>query len=63
MLVMGGREPFRLAVDEQEMLDVFVTLFVVAAALFAVLDRDRGDQGAMRRPWLALCGVSVGLAP
>jgi dolichyl-phosphate-mannose--protein O-mannosyl transferase len=55
------------------MLDVFVTLFVVAAVLFAVLDRDRGRRPhwdrspagwlsrlALGRPWLLLAGVSIG---
>lgn len=54
-------DPLHFVHSRIAMLDVFVTLFVVAAALFAVLDRDRGGEGAVR-PWLALCGISVGLA-
>ncbi len=54
-------DPLHFVHSRIAMLDVFVTLFVVAAALFAVLDRDRGGEGVVR-PWLALCGVSVGLA-
>jgi dolichyl-phosphate-mannose-protein mannosyltransferase len=54
-------DPLHFVQSRLAMLDVFVTLFVVAAALFAVLDRDRGGDGVMR-PWLALCGISVGLA-
>lgn len=57
------------------MLDVFVTLFVIAAVLFAVLDRDRparaewdrtpaGDLSALalHRPWRLLTGVALGAA-
>jgi dolichyl-phosphate-mannose-protein mannosyltransferase len=57
------------------MLDVFVTLFVVAALLFAVLDGDRprlaawdrSPRGwltslALGRPWRLLAGVSIGAA-
>jgi dolichyl-phosphate-mannose-protein mannosyltransferase len=39
-------DPLHFVHSRLAMLDVFVTLFVVAAALFAVLDRDRGGQGA-----------------
>jgi dolichyl-phosphate-mannose--protein O-mannosyl transferase len=57
------------------MLDVFVTLFVVAAVLFAVLDRDRERRPAwdrsppgwlkglaLGRPWRLLAGASIGAA-
>jgi dolichyl-phosphate-mannose-protein mannosyltransferase len=57
------------------MLDVFVTAFVIAAVLFAVLDRDRPEQRAwsrrpagwlsalaLHRPWRLLAGVSLGAA-
>ncbi|MDX6494779.1 MAG: dolichyl-phosphate-mannose-protein mannosyltransferase [Gaiellales bacterium] len=54
-------DPLHFVHSRLALLDVFVTLFVVAATLFAVLDRDRGGEGLFR-PWLALCGVSVGLA-
>jgi dolichyl-phosphate-mannose-protein mannosyltransferase len=54
-------DPLHFVHSRIAMLDVFVTLFVVAAGLFAVLDRDRGGDGVVR-PWLALCGIAVGLA-
>jgi dolichyl-phosphate-mannose-protein mannosyltransferase len=54
-------DPLHFVHSRIAMLDVFVTLFVVAAVLFAVLDRDRGGEGVLR-PWLALSGISVGLA-
>jgi dolichyl-phosphate-mannose-protein mannosyltransferase len=57
------------------MLDVFVTFFVVAAVLFAVLDRDRPVAPAwdrtpagylsllaLDRPWRLLAGVALGAA-
>ena len=57
------------------MLDVFVALFVVAAVLFAVLDRDRMRRApwdrspagwlsrlALGRPWRLLAGASLGAA-
>jgi dolichyl-phosphate-mannose-protein mannosyltransferase len=57
------------------MLDVFVTLFVVAAVMFAVLDRDRERRPrwdrspagwlsrlALGRPWRLLAGASIGAA-
>jgi dolichyl-phosphate-mannose-protein mannosyltransferase len=57
------------------MLDVFVTLFVIAAVLFAVLDRDRPTRAtwdrpppgylsalALHRPWRLLAGVALGAA-
>ncbi|HYM52359.1 MAG TPA: phospholipid carrier-dependent glycosyltransferase [Candidatus Dormibacteraeota bacterium] len=57
------------------MLDAFVTLFVVAAVLFAVLDRDRERRPvwdrsppgwlrglALGRPWQLLAGASIGAA-
>jgi dolichyl-phosphate-mannose--protein O-mannosyl transferase len=57
------------------MLDVFVTLFVIAAVLFAVLDRDRPiappwDRRpagylsllALDRPWRLLAGTALGAA-
>jgi dolichyl-phosphate-mannose-protein mannosyltransferase len=57
------------------MLDVFVTLFVVAAVLFAVFDRDRYRRPAwdlsptgwlsrltLGRPWRLLAGISLGAA-
>src|SRR5688500_5227977 len=57
------------------MLDVFVTLFVIIAILFAVLDRDRPvatpwdrrPEGylsllALDRPWRLLAGVALGAA-
>ncbi len=57
------------------MLDVFVTTLVIAAVLFAVLDRDR-DRGtawdrtprgwaaaiALHRPWRLAAGVALGAA-
>jgi dolichyl-phosphate-mannose-protein mannosyltransferase len=57
------------------MLDAFVTLFVVAAVLFAVYDRDRYRRPAwdrsppgwlwrltLGRPWRLLAGLSLGAA-
>jgi dolichyl-phosphate-mannose--protein O-mannosyl transferase len=57
------------------MLDVFVTLFMIAAILFAVLDRDRPvaplwDRSpagflsllALDRPWRLMAGVALGAA-
>jgi dolichyl-phosphate-mannose--protein O-mannosyl transferase len=57
------------------MLDVFVTLFVIATMLFAVLDRDRVTAEAwsnrpagwlsaltLHRPWRLLAGVALGAA-
>jgi dolichyl-phosphate-mannose-protein mannosyltransferase len=57
------------------MLDIFVTMFVIAAMLFAVLDRDRGSEPAwsrrpssylsalaLHRPWRLLAGVALGAA-
>ena len=57
------------------MLDVFVTAFVIAAMLFAVLDRDRPSQPAwssrragwlsaltLHRPWRLLAGIALGAA-
>jgi dolichyl-phosphate-mannose--protein O-mannosyl transferase len=57
------------------MLDVFVTAFVIAAVLFAVLDRDRPDETgwsrrpvgwlsalALHRPWRLLAGTTLGAA-
>jgi dolichyl-phosphate-mannose--protein O-mannosyl transferase len=57
------------------MLDVFVTAFVLAAVLFAVLDRDRPDAPrwerrpagwlsalALHRPWRLLAGMALGAA-
>lgn len=52
------------------MLDVFVTLFVVAAVLFVVLDRDRAHTasgGRLERltfghPWRLAAGLSLGAA-
>jgi dolichyl-phosphate-mannose-protein mannosyltransferase len=57
------------------MLDTFVTLFVVAAVQFAVLDRDRRRRApwdrspagwlsrlALGRPWRLLAGASLGSA-
>lgn len=49
------------------MLDVFVTMFGVAAVLFAVIDRDRLAAGALRsgriaRPWRLAAGVAGGAA-
>jgi dolichyl-phosphate-mannose-protein mannosyltransferase len=59
--VLLAIDPLHFVHSRLALLDVFVTLFVVAATLFAVLDRDRGGEGLFR-PWLALCGVSIGLA-
>jgi dolichyl-phosphate-mannose--protein O-mannosyl transferase len=56
------------------MLDVFVTLFVIAAMLFAVLDRDRAPGApwsrpagvlsalTLHRPWRLLAGMALGAA-
>jgi dolichyl-phosphate-mannose-protein mannosyltransferase len=57
------------------MLDVFVTLFVIGAVLFAVLDRDRPvaplwdrtpagylSALALDRPWRLMAGVALGAA-
>ncbi|MGI8872052.1 MAG: phospholipid carrier-dependent glycosyltransferase [Candidatus Limnocylindria bacterium] len=54
------------------MLDVFTTLFVVAAVLAIVHDRDRGRDGVQRagplrrfalgRPWRLLAGICLGAA-
>jgi dolichyl-phosphate-mannose-protein mannosyltransferase len=49
------------------MLDVFVTMFGVAAVLFAVIDRDRLAAGALRdgrlqRPWRLAAGIAGGAA-
>src|SRR3989304_2496789 len=60
-----------LVQSRMAMLDVFVTLFVVAAVLFTVLDvtRDRGPGArgwgirlTLGRPWRLLTGVSLGAA-
>jgi dolichyl-phosphate-mannose-protein mannosyltransferase len=49
------------------MLDVFVTLFCVAAVLCSVIDRDRLRQGAvghgrLARPWRLAAGLCAGAA-
>ena len=57
------------------MLDVFVTMFVIAVVLFAVLDRDRPTVQAwssrpagwlsaltLHRPWRLLAGIALGAA-
>lgn len=51
------------------MLDVFVTLFVIAAILFVVLDRDRPrdrglllDRLTLGRPWRMAAGAALGAA-
>ena len=46
------------------MLDVFITLFVVAAALAIVLDRDgsRDRRWLLGRPWRLVAGASLGAA-
>lgn len=50
------------------MLDVFIALFVVAAVLAAVLDRDRARDAAgwrrlaMGRPWRLVAGICLGAA-
>ena len=57
------------------MLDVFVTTFVIAAVLFAVLDRDRDRVAvwhrtpggwataiALHRPWRLAAGIALGAA-
>jgi len=46
------------------MLDVFITLFVVAAALAIVLDRDRSRyrRWLLGRPWRLVAGASLGAA-
>lgn len=64
-----------LAQSRVAMLDVFVTTFVIAAVLFAVLDRDRPRRGiwdstpsgllsalALDRPWRLLTGIALGAA-
>jgi dolichyl-phosphate-mannose-protein mannosyltransferase len=49
------------------MLDIFLTLFLVAAFLFLVLDRrsanvSRRGERPYARPWQLACGVSLGAA-
>ena len=49
------------------MLDVFVTLFGVAAVYFLIVDRDTRrdrprDRPLIVRPWLAAAGVMAGAA-
>jgi dolichyl-phosphate-mannose--protein O-mannosyl transferase len=53
------------------MLDAFIALFVMAAVMFVVLDRDRARErpdapwwwrAALGRPWRLLAGVSLGAA-
>ena len=46
------------------MLDVFITLFVVAAVLAIVLDRDgsRNRRWLLGRPWRLVAGASLGAA-
>jgi dolichyl-phosphate-mannose--protein O-mannosyl transferase len=49
------------------MLDVFVTMFGLAAVLFAVYDRDYAISraaalGSMSRPWRAAAGIAAGAA-
>jgi dolichyl-phosphate-mannose--protein O-mannosyl transferase len=46
------------------MLDVFITLFVVAAVLAIVLDRDRSrdNRWLLGRPWRLAAGASLGAA-
>lgn len=64
-----------LVLSRVGMLDVFVTGFVVASALFAVLDRDRLRRSAwgrsptgwlsaltLGRPWRLLAGAALGAA-
>ena len=53
VLVMGGREPFRLAVDDHEMLDVFVTQSASAIAK-ARLFQDIQDRRRLTEDLYAL---------
>jgi len=55
-------DPLHFVHSRIAMLDVFATLFIVAALLFGLLDRDAGGTAVWRRPWLAAAGVSLGLA-
>ena len=54
-------DPLHFVHSRIAMLDVFATCFMVAAMLFAVVDRDRGSQ-RLWRPWLAAAGLALGLA-
>jgi dolichyl-phosphate-mannose--protein O-mannosyl transferase len=64
-----------LVMSRVGMLDAFLTLFVIAAVLFAILDRDRPRPArwerspggvlsalALGRPWRLLAGVALGAA-
>ncbi|HEY7332963.1 MAG TPA: phospholipid carrier-dependent glycosyltransferase [Candidatus Limnocylindria bacterium] len=64
-----------LVMSRVGMLDAFLTLFIIAAVLFAVLDRDRPRPArwerrsggvlsalALGRPWRLLAGAAIGAA-
>jgi dolichyl-phosphate-mannose--protein O-mannosyl transferase len=64
-------DPLHLVHSRLAMLDVFVTLFIVAGFLFLVIDRDRCElsgrasparRGIFARPWLVAAGVAMGAA-
>jgi dolichyl-phosphate-mannose-protein mannosyltransferase len=66
-------DPLHFVQSRVAMLDVFVTLFIVASFLFLVIDRDHceaagrassahGGQSILSRPWLLAAGLGVGAA-
>jgi dolichyl-phosphate-mannose--protein O-mannosyl transferase len=65
-------DPLHFVQSRVAMLDVFVTLFIVASFLFLVIDRDECEagtyesptrrRGRLARPWLAAAGVAAGAA-
>jgi dolichyl-phosphate-mannose-protein mannosyltransferase len=64
-------DPLHLVHSRVAMLDVFVTLFVVAGFLFLVIDRDPSEvigrasparRGIFARPWLVAAGAAMGAA-
>ena len=66
-------DPLHFVHSRVAMLDVFVTLFIVASFLFLVIDRDHceatggassppGGQSVLSRPWLLAAGLAAGAA-
>lgn len=66
-------DPLHFVHSRVAMLDVFVTLFIVASFLFLVIDRDRceaagrassaqGGRSVLSRPWLLAAGLAAGAA-
>jgi dolichyl-phosphate-mannose-protein mannosyltransferase len=66
-------DPLHFVHSRVAMLDVFVTLFIVASFLFLVIDQDRceavgraypayGRRSLVSRPWLLAAGLAAGAA-